>query len=290
MSASDEPPARLRRAESVLAHRTARLLLVLEQPWDDHNVLAVLRTAEAFGLQHVWIVSQGERRGRLRRGVTKSSHDWLTLRVFSSAHELLAVLRAEAWALWAADLSVHAESVSTSSVLAPVPERVALVVGREVDGVSQALLEAADRRLYLPMRGFTESFNLSVATALLLQRIFDADPDLVGAMGEEERARLREDWYPRLGGRDERKRGRYLAFLDAPPPPFPRDPSAGGAPAPAGEAACSVAAERALLELGARAWCVPRLSAAPPARYGAPFADSGRWGSAARQGAPPQSV
>ncbi len=50
--------------------------------------------------------------------------------------------------------------------------KVAIVMGREVDGVSQEMLTAADERIYIPMVGFTESFNLSVATALVLQRVF----------------------------------------------------------------------------------------------------------------------
>ena len=220
MSTPEDPPRRLRRAESVLARRTGRVLLVLEQPWNDDNVTAVLRTAESFGLQHVWTVSHPHGRRRVRRAVTKGSHDWLSLRTFESSEDLLDALRADGWTLWASDLSQGAQELTSPEDLRPVPDKVALVVGREVDGVSQTLLEAADRRLYLPMHGFTESFNLTVATALLLQRLFDADDSLVGAMSDEERQRIREAWYPRLGGRDERKRDRYLAYLDDPPPPL----------------------------------------------------------------------
>jgi len=226
MSARDEAPLRLRRAEAVLARRTARVVLVLEQPWNDDNVTAVLRTAESFGVQHVWTVQHPHGRARVRRAVTKGCHDWLSLRTFADAGELLAAVRAAGCALWASDLSPGAERVESAAALGPLPERVALVMGREVDGVSAALLEAADRRLFLPMQGFSESFNLSVATALLLQRVFDADPGLVGAMDESERAALRAEWYARLGGRDERKRERYLAHLADPPAPLedPRPP------------------------------------------------------------------
>ncbi|MDA1267230.1 MAG: hypothetical protein O2816_19280, partial [Planctomycetota bacterium] len=189
-------------------------------PWNDDNVTAVLRTAESFGLQYIWTVRHPHGRRRVRRAVTKGSHDWLSLREFASSEALLAALRQDGWALWASDLSERAEELAAPEDLRPVPEKVALVVGREVDGVSQTLLEAADRRLYLPMQGFTESFNLTVATALLLQRLFDADEGLIGAMSDGERQRIREVWYPRLGGRDERKRTRYVAYLDDPPPPL----------------------------------------------------------------------
>lgn len=226
MSEPEVPPLRLRRAESVLARRTGRVLVVLEQPWNDDNVVAVLRTVESFGVQNVWTVSHPHGRRRVRRAVTKGSHDWLTLREFEDVEQLLVALEEGGWTIWASDLSTEAEELRSHEAMCPVPERVALILGREVDGVSRALLEAAERRFYLPMVGFTESFNLTVASGMLLQRLFDADPGLVGAMGEEERRRVREAWYPRLGGRDERKRSRYLTYLDDPPPPLddPRPP------------------------------------------------------------------
>ena len=220
MDHSEDSPERLRRAEAVLARRTGRVVLVLEQPWNDKNVQAVLRTAESFGVQNIWTVRHPQGLRRVKRAVTGGGHDWLSLRSFEDTDELLAALREVGCAIWATDLSPSAEPVVSAADLQPVPERVALVVGREVDGVSEALLAAADRRLYLPMKGFTESFNLSVASALLLQRLFDADPRLVGALDDEERRELRAAWYARLGGTDERKRGRYLEYLDAPPAPL----------------------------------------------------------------------
>jgi len=96
---------------------------------------------------------------------------------------------------------------------------VALVVGRESDGVSAEMLKASDRRLFLPMHGFTESFNLSVATSLMLQRCFDACPELHGAMEETERAQIRLEWYQRLAGSKTRLEA-FQEWLDEPPEPF----------------------------------------------------------------------
>lgn len=58
-----------------------------------------------------------------------------------------------------------------------IPPKLAIVIGRESDGVSQEMLREADKRIFLPMYGFTESFNLSVATALVLSRLFDHCPE-----------------------------------------------------------------------------------------------------------------
>lgn len=215
-----EAPVRLRRAEAILRRRTSRLVLVMERPWNDDNVQAVLRTAESFGVQHIWTIQHPLKRARAKRTVTKGSHLWLSRRVFPTIEECVAALRAEGMTIWATDLGDEAEALRTPEQLQPFPERLALVVGRELQGVSEELLEAADRRLFLDMGGFTESLNLSVATALMLQRCFDACPELVGAMPDEERNELRRHWYERLAGKNENKREIFLRYAEQPPEPL----------------------------------------------------------------------
>ena len=215
-----EAPRRLRRAEAVLRRRTSRLVLVLERPWDDHNVQAVLRTAESFGVQHIWVVKHPDGRRRVSKSVTKGSHHWLSQHRFDTIEECIAALQEGGYAIWATDLSSGAVELTSGDDLRPFPEKIAIVVGREADGVSPEMLAAADRRLYLPMHGFTESFNLSVATALVLQRCFDAEPALVGAMSEEERRAIRHDWFERLAGQGEGRAAEYAHWAAHPPEPL----------------------------------------------------------------------
>jgi tRNA(Leu) C34 or U34 (ribose-2'-O)-methylase TrmL len=214
-----EAPRRLRRAEAVLRRRTSRLIVVLERPWDDHNVQAVLRTCESFGVQFVWTVKHPDGPGRMSKSVTKGSHRWLTQREFEDTAACIEALRSEGYAIWASDLCSQAIELNSPSELQPFPEKLALIVGREADGVSEEMLQAADRRLFLPMQGFTESFNLSVATALFLQRCFDAEPSLVGAMSEDERRLVRRDWFLRLAGQVEGRAEEYAYWVEHPPEP-----------------------------------------------------------------------
>lgn len=214
MERSEETPHRLRRAEAVLRRRTSRLVLILERPWNDDNVQAVLRTAESFGIQHVWTIKHPHKRRRAHRSVTKGSHLWLTRRFFSDIQECVDAAREEGLELWATDLDDGASEITSAEVLRPFPERVGLIMGREMAGISEELRAATDRRVYLPMHGFTESFNLSVAAALVIQRCFDAEPGLVGAMGAEERDLLRRDWFGRLAGKNESRREVFLRMAD----------------------------------------------------------------------------
>jgi hypothetical protein len=67
------------------------------------------------------------------------------------------------------------------------------------------------------MYGFAESFNLTVATALMLQRLFDACPQARGDLNHAELQTTREQWYSKLATNQERL-DEYLNWLDSPPP------------------------------------------------------------------------
>ena len=101
------PPARLRRAEAVLAHRTSRILLVVEHMVDSLNHQAVLRTAEALGVQNVWLVDSGMRKSytlpggvKVARTVTVGSSKWLSLRTFERTEECIEGLRQDGREIW----------------------------------------------------------------------------------------------------------------------------------------------------------------------------------------------
>mmetsp|Transcript_17195 Transcript_17195/g.65638 ORF Transcript_17195/g.65638 Transcript_17195/m.65638 type:complete len:316 (-) Transcript_17195:90-1037(-) len=218
-SQAEEPaPERLRRAETVLALRSRRFLVVLEYALDAHNVQAVLRTAEAMGVQRVWTVLPGpgmrmkasgetitagsrpRKRRKVARKITKGCERWMHLRDFEDTQACIAAMRDEGYCIWAAELSSQAICLDMKGreLLAPLPEKLAIVIGNEAQGLSPAMLDAADRRVYLPMFGFTESFNLSVATALILQLLFTWCPEARGDLSDDEKAIIREEWYTNL--------------------------------------------------------------------------------------------
>ena len=188
---------------------------------DRFNQQAVLRTAEGFGIQHVWLVQQpvesADDEGAFSHGVTKGAWRWLSLRRFYSARACIDALRESGREIWTTDLGSEASEASIAA-LRPLPASLAIVMGRESDGVSPEMHAAASRRLRLPMHGFTESFNLTVATGLMLQRLLDACPEARGDLDEAERAALRRVWYERLAS--EERREEYLAWVDRPPPPL----------------------------------------------------------------------
>ncbi|RMX63156.1 hypothetical protein DD238_007401 [Peronospora effusa] len=198
-----EAPERLRRAETVLRHRTSRIILVLEQCMDSHNHQAVLRTAEALGIQHVWLITANDKQLKTHKKssgkkITKNCAVWLTIREFPTIAACLEALRVSETTVWATDLSPQAEPLAMDDKPSELPARLALVIGRETDGVSAEMLQAAHRRVYLPLFGFSESLNLSVATALVLQRLLDWFPQVRGDLDEHEKQQIRKQWHPQL--------------------------------------------------------------------------------------------
>ena len=86
-----------------------------------------------------------------------------------------------------------------NSSIAQIPSaKLAIVFGREADGVSQEMITAADKLIYYPLHGFSESLNLSVSAALIMAYVLEHQPHLCGAMTENERKCLRRDWFLKL--------------------------------------------------------------------------------------------
>ena len=79
-----------------------------------------------------------------------------------------------------------------------VPERLAIVFGTESVGCTETIFAAADLRVYLPLRGFADSLNLSVAAALVMHELFHLCPEAVGATAPAERDALRAKWFTQL--------------------------------------------------------------------------------------------
>ncbi|CCI45527.1 unnamed protein product [Albugo candida] len=188
-------PRRIRKAETVLQQRTSRIVLILEASCDIFNQQAVL--PECLGVQHVWIVEPAfYKKVKSDRRIARQSTQWISVRRFKTSEACLVALFAQGYEVWATDLSQR--SISLQSGTLSVPDRLAIVMGRETDGVSETMLQAATHRVYLPIYGFTDSLNLNVATGLVIFQIFSMCPEARGQMEADERKSLRKEWYQKL--------------------------------------------------------------------------------------------
>jgi tRNA (guanosine-2'-O-)-methyltransferase len=186
---------RAERIDRVVADRLGSLTLVLEGVHDPHNLAAVLRTAEGLGLQEVHVV-EAPKGFRPSSAITQGADKWLDVTRHASAGACVGALRERGFQIFASLLSPEALPLDEL----PFERKLALVFGNEHEGVSAALAEACDGTFRIPMYGFTQSFNISVAAAIAIRTGVEAARRAVGDNGggnlpARERAALRRRFY-----------------------------------------------------------------------------------------------
>jgi tRNA (guanosine-2'-O-)-methyltransferase len=177
--------ARIARMREVLARRTRSLVPVLEDLADPHNGAAILRSADAFGCQEVHVIEDRHRFAVSHR-VSRGTHRWLDLTHHPSTEACVAHLAERGYRVFVASM----EGAYTPEDLAKVP-RAAVVFGNEHRGASEALRHAAHGTYRIPMHGFVESLNVSVASAITLHV---ASQGRHGDLDEADRERVLARW------------------------------------------------------------------------------------------------
>lgn len=198
---------RKERVARMLAQRLQSLVVVCEAIHRRHNVSAILRSAECFGVHEVHLVTGAFRPSR---GAARGAENWLELHRHERTTDCLLALRARGFRVLVADLGGEAFTPET----APVDRPLALVFGAEHDGVSDEARALADGAVTVPMRGLTESLNVSVAAACVLQRISERRRALVGE-GDLEPDRQRAFFDAWQAAEEEEKAGRRARLGEA---------------------------------------------------------------------------
>ena len=155
----------------VARQRQKGIVVVLEDIYDPHNALAVLRTCDVFGIQSVYFCFERQEYynpGQLGKSSSSSANKWVDIKTFSSTQECIDKLRSEEYTLLATCLDEDAKDLMGSEL---TDQRLALFLGNEHAGLSGKVLEQADKKLKIPMFGMIESLNLSVSAAIFLYEI-----------------------------------------------------------------------------------------------------------------------
>jgi tRNA (guanosine-2'-O-)-methyltransferase len=154
--------------ERVLAQRTRYVTLVLEDIFQSQNSSAAVRTCECLGIQDIHFIER-QSHYSVNKKVLKGSNKWLDLIKYKEKNanntELCYQhLKANGYQILVTDPSP--DGISINDV--PVDKKIALVMGNELEGISEYALNHADQKVNIPMFGFTESFNISVSAAICL--------------------------------------------------------------------------------------------------------------------------
>ena len=157
--------------EEKIQQRTKHITVVLENIFQGRNISASIRSADCFGIQDVHII-ENDNIFNDDSEVSMGAEKWITItRHNQQKHnsiEAIKKLKSEDYQIIAAtphntDCDLFDVDVSK--------QKVALIFGTEVKGCSEQTLALADKKMKIPMYGFTESFNLSVSVSLCLQHL-----------------------------------------------------------------------------------------------------------------------
>jgi tRNA (guanosine-2'-O-)-methyltransferase len=160
-------PERARKYRQVLARRSARLVVVVEDCFDPHNATAITRTCDACGVHRV-VVTTARNRFKVNRQVSQGVHRYLDLQILPDITVAAAQLRSQGYRILVTDLAVGA--APSPDALRPqlAAGPIALVFGNEGHGISPEARALADGAFLIPMAGFSQSLNLSVTVAMTL--------------------------------------------------------------------------------------------------------------------------
>lgn len=184
-------PERKARFDAVLPQRTKHFTVATEDVYQLHNTSAVIRSCDVFGIQEVNIVEERNSK-RIDREIAMGAQKWVDLNRFNHVKDCITDLKQKGYQIIATtphknDCELYDFDVSKPSCF---------FFGRETEGLSEIVLSEADGFLKIPMVGFTESLNISVSAAIILQHVTTKlkKTDLNWQLTEQEQLEKRLDW------------------------------------------------------------------------------------------------
>ena len=181
--------------EKVLSNRTRHFTVVLEDIYQKHNTSAVVRSCDIFGIQDIHII-ENKYNSYVSNQVAKGAQKWIDFNEYNTEEyntdTCIESLRNNDYQIIAT--TPHSDSSLLQNF--DITKKSAFVFGVEKAGVSDKMMQEADGYLKIPMVGFTESLNVSVAAAIILNDLTTRlrDSDVNWQLSEKEKNEKRLDW------------------------------------------------------------------------------------------------
>ncbi|MDL2296768.1 RNA methyltransferase [Bacteroidales bacterium OttesenSCG-928-B11] len=186
---------RLDRLGEVLNNRTRHLTVVVEDLFQSQNISAVFRTCECYGVQDVHVI-ENNYECQVHSAISMGADKWLTIHRYQEEQDSIVRcvknLKREGYVLVA---TMPGENSCFLEDL-PVEPKTAFLFGTELKGLSDELVALADRKVKIPMYGFTESFNISNSVAIILSHFAEKmrKSAVDWKLPEDERNELYSEW------------------------------------------------------------------------------------------------
>jgi len=152
--------------DKVLQQRTNHFTVVTEDVYQLHNTSAVIRSCDVFGIQNVHVIEERNSK-QIDREIAMGAQKWVSLNRHHNSKSCIQDLKDVGYQIVATSPREDAVELSEFDISKPS----ALFLGTEKNGLSTEVFEKADACIYIPMVGFTESLNISVSAAIILQEL-----------------------------------------------------------------------------------------------------------------------
>lgn len=161
---------RLELFEEKIQQRTKHICLVLEDIYQGRNISASIRSADCFGVQDIHVI-ENSNNFEEDSEVSLGSEKWVSIYRHNTLknNTLNSINKLKKNGYQIIGTTIYDEDISLYDL--NIDKKTALIFGSEMNGCSNEILSLADKKVKIPMYGFTESFNISVAVALSLQHL-----------------------------------------------------------------------------------------------------------------------
>ncbi|MBT4774299.1 MAG: RNA methyltransferase [Crocinitomicaceae bacterium] len=196
---------------SVVNNRTRHVTVVLEDLFQMHNASAVLRSCDCFGIQDAHII-ENRNEYKLNKEIDMGSTKWLHVNKYSEKEnntiDCINHLKSQGYTIYAT--TPQANNTAINKI--PLKNKIALLFGTELTGLSETALKHADGLAHIPMYGFTESFNISVSAALVLSELSARlrTENISFELTSEEKTALLFEWTMKTVKSSHKIKNRYL--------------------------------------------------------------------------------
>jgi tRNA (guanosine-2'-O-)-methyltransferase len=157
---------RKQRFLQVLSERTNKITVAIEDVFQMHNTSAVIRSCDIFGIQSAHLIER-KYGDQLDKQIAMGSQKWIDIHRYKNTSNCIDALKNDGYKIIAT--TPHNDSCVLDDF--KIEGKIALFFGTERKGLSEEVLAKADGFLKIPMVGFTESLNISVSAAIILQSL-----------------------------------------------------------------------------------------------------------------------
>ena len=155
---------RQRRIWEVLKNRQSDFRLIMDNIHDPHNVSAIMRSCDAFGIPLIYLYYTDNNFPEIGHKTSGSACKWIYTEKHSGPDTLTRTLIQEGYQIISTGKSETSYSILDLDLTKPT----AIVLGNEHKGISPEIKACAHKEVYIPMQGMVESLNVSVAAAIIL--------------------------------------------------------------------------------------------------------------------------